>query len=145
MSEPGSPLVGIVVVSHSAEVAEATVRLVSNLANLGPDGPRLVAAGGMDDGSLGTDAVRIADAIAAADAGSGVVILADLGSAILAASTAIDELLPPDLAGRVAISNGPLVEGTFVAAVQAAAADGLAGVRAAADEASGMDKLGDRR
>lgn len=145
MSEPGPPPVGIVVVSHSAEVAEATVRLVSHLANLGPDGPRIVAAGGMDDGSLGTDAVRIADAVAMADAGSGVVILGDLGSAILAASTAIDELLPPELAARVAISAGPLVEGTFVAAVQASAGDGLEGVRAAADEASGMDKLGDRR
>lgn len=145
MSEPGSAPVGIVVVSHSAEVAEATVRLVSHLANLGPDGPRLVAAGGLDDGSLGTDAVRIADALAAADAGSGVVILADLGSAILSASTAIEELVPPDLAARVAISNGPLVEGAFVAAVQASAGDALDGVRLAADEAAGMDKLGDRR
>ena len=145
MSQAGPPPVGIVVVSHSAEVADATVRLVSHLANLGPDGPRLVGAGGLDDGSLGTDAVRIADALAAADAGSGVVILADLGSAILSASTAIEELVPPDVAARVAISNGPLVEGTFVAAVQASAGDGLDGVRAAADEAAGMDKLGDRR
>ena len=48
------------------------------------------------------------------------------------------------LAARVAISRGPLVEGTFVAAVQASAGDGLEGVRAAADEAASMDKLGDR-
>ena len=46
--------VGIVVVSHSAEVADATVRLVARLANLPPDGPRLVAAGGLEDGSIGT-------------------------------------------------------------------------------------------
>jgi PTS hybrid protein len=144
VTEATPPPVGIVVVSHSAEVADATVRLVAQLANLPDDGPRLVAAGGLSDGSLGTDAVRIADAMALADAGSGVVVLADLGSAVLSAGTAIDELLAPNLAERVVISRGPIVEGTFVAAVQASAGDRLHGVRAAADEAASMDKLGDR-
>jgi phosphoenolpyruvate---glycerone phosphotransferase subunit DhaM len=144
VTEATPPPVGIVVVSHSGEVADATVRLVIQLANLPDDGPRLVAAGGLGDGSVGTDATRIADAMVRADAGSGVVVLADLGSAVLSAATAIDELLPADLAARVVISRGPLVEGTFVAAVQASAGDELPGVRAAADEAGGMDKLGDR-
>ena len=137
--------VGIVVVSHSGDVAEATVRLVAQLANLGDGGPRLVAAGGLADGAIGTDALRIADAIGRADAGSGVVVLADLGSAVLSTATAIDELLEPAQASRTAISNGPLVEGAFVAAVQASAGDGLASVLAAADEAAAMDKLGERR
>ena len=145
MTDESAPLVGIVVVSHSAAVADATVSLVGQLANLGDDGPRLVAAGGLTDGSVGTDAVRIADAITDADAGAGVVVIADLGSAVLAAFTAVEDLLDPDLAPRIAISRGPLVEGTFVAAVQASAGDGLDGVRAAADEAATMDKLGDRR
>jgi len=136
---PGA--VGIVVVSHSAEVADATVRLVARLANLPGDGPRLVAAGGMEDGSIGTDATRIADAIGAADAGAGVVVLADLGSAVLATMTAMEELIATDLAVRVRISGGPLVEGTFVAAVQASAGDALDGVLAAADEAASMNKL----
>lgn len=145
MTDEAAPLVGIVVVSHSAAVADATVALVRQLANLDGDGPRLVAAGGLADGSVGTDAVRIADAIAAAEAGAGVVVMADLGSAVLAAFTAVEDLLEPDQAARVAISGGPLVEGTFVAAVQASAGDGIEGVRAAADEAATMDKLGDRR
>jgi PTS hybrid protein len=144
MSDAIPPPVGIVVVSHSGEVADAVVRLVTQLANLDDDGPRLVAAGGLADGTVGTDAVRIADALAAADAGSGVVVLADLGSAVLSALTAVEDLIAPELAARVAISRGPLVEGTFVAAVQASAGDGLEGVRAAADEAASMDKLGDR-
>ena len=93
MTDESPALVGVVVVSHSSELAEATVVLVSQLANIGDDGPRLVAAGGLADGALGTDAVRIADAIGHADAGSGVVIVADLGSAVLSAATAIDELL----------------------------------------------------
>jgi len=144
MTDAGPPPVGIVVVSHSAEVADATVRLVTQLANLAEDGPRLLAAGGMEDGSIGTDAVRIAAALERADTGSGAVILADLGGAVLSATTAVDELLPPDRAARVSISRGPLVEGTFVAAVQASAGDDLDGVRAAADDAGSMDKLGDR-
>lgn len=145
MTDDTPAAVGIVVVSHSGEVADATVKLVRQLANLSDDGPRLVAAGGLADGSVGTDAVRIADAIGHADAGAGVVVLADLGSAVLSAFTALEELLAPDVAARVAISSGPLVEGTFVAAVQAAAGDELAGVRGAADEAARMDKIGDRR
>jgi dihydroxyacetone kinase DhaKLM complex PTS-EIIA-like component DhaM len=100
-----------------------------------------VGAGGLEDGSIGTDATRIADALVAADAGAGVVVLADLGSAVLATVTAIEELLEPDLAARVRISGGPLVEGAFVAAVQASAGNGLDGVLAAADEAASMNKL----
>jgi dihydroxyacetone kinase phosphotransfer subunit len=143
MPDGVAPPVGIVVVSHSADVADATVRLVTQLANLGDDGPRLVAAGGLADGAIGTDAVRIHDALVAADAGSGVVVLADLGGAVLSALTAVEELAGPDLAARVTISRGPLVEGAFVAAVQAAAGDDLAGVRAGADDAASLDKLGD--
>ena len=144
VTETAPPSVGIVVVSHSSQVADATVALVRQLANLDDDGPRLVAAGGLEDGSVGTDAVRIADAIRTADAGAGVVVMADLGSAVLSAFTALEELLDADVASRVAISGGPLVEGTFVAAVQASAGDALDGVRAAADQAAAMDKLGDR-
>jgi dihydroxyacetone kinase DhaKLM complex PTS-EIIA-like component DhaM len=141
---PDEPTVGIVVVSHSAAVAEATVELVRQLANLGPGGPRVVAAGGMADGAIGTDAVRIATAIGRADAGAGAVILADLGGAVLATQLALDELVPRDLAARARLSGGPLVEGTFIAAVQASAGDGVDGVAAAANEAAGMDKLGTR-
>ncbi len=144
MTDESPAMVGIVVVSHSSELAEATVGLVTQLANLADDGPRLIAAGGLADGAVGTDAVRIAEAIARADAGSGVVIVADLGSAVLSAATAIEELLPAEAATRTVISSGPLVEGAFVAAVQASAGDGLDGVRAAADEAASIDKLGDR-
>ena len=139
-----APAVGVVVVSHSAELADATVRLVARLANMPGDGPRLLAAGGLADGSIGTDATRIADALVAADAGAGVVVLADLGSAVLAAQTAVEELIEPDLAERVRISRGPIVEGAFVAAVQASAGDALDGVAAAADEAATLDKLGGR-
>lgn len=138
---PAPAPVGIVVVSHSAALAEATVQLVRQLANVPADGPSIVPAGGIAGGELGTDAARIADAVAAADRGAGVVVIVDLGSAVLSAQTAIEELVAPDLAARTRISGGPFVEGAFVAAVQAAAGDALNGVLAAADEAAAMRKI----
>ncbi len=133
--------VGIVVVSHSAPLADAVVSLVTALGHLAPDEPPLLAAGGLDAETIGTDAARIAAAIQAADRGDGVVLVADLGSAVLSAQTAIEELLTPALATRVRISRGPLVEGAFVASVQASAGDSLDAVLEAADSAAEMDKL----
>lgn len=133
--------VGIVVVSHSAPLAENVVSLVSALANLAPDDVPLIPAGGLDESTIGTDATRIATAIEEADSGDGVVVVADLGSAVLSAQTAIEELLAPDLAARVRISGGPLVEGTFVAAVQASVGDTLEAVLSAAERAGQMNKL----
>jgi phosphocarrier protein FPr len=78
-----------------------------------------VAAGDVD-GGLGTDATAIADAVTAADSGDGVVVLMDLGSAVLSAETAL-ELLDDDVRERVVLSPAPLVEGLVGAAVTAAA------------------------
>jgi len=134
--------VGIVVVSHSAALADDVVALVAALANLSPDDVPLVAAGGLNPTTLGTDAARIAAAIEQADQGDGVLVVADLGSAVLSALTAVEDLLTAELAARVRISGGPLVEGAFVAAVQAFAGAGLDEVKAAAEAAAQMDKLG---
>lgn len=133
----GEGLVGIVVVSHSARIAEGTVELARQMA--GPE-LRLEAAGGAADGSLGTDATAIMAAIETADAGAGVVVMADLGSAVLATQTAL-LMLGPAIADRVRLSGGPLVEGTVVAAVQASIGDDLEAVSAAAAAAAALDKL----
>ena len=105
MSSPAAPCVGLVVVSHSSRIAEGTAELAGQMA--GPD-VRIVPAGGMEDGAIGTDAARIAVAIGEADAGSGVVVLADLGSAVLATRTALELLGNPE---NVRLSRGPIVEG----------------------------------
>lgn len=130
------PLVGIVVVSHSAMIADGVVELARQMA--GPE-VRLLAAGGASDGSLGTDASRIAEAIGRADSGAGVVVLADLGSAVLATKLALD-MVAPEIAARTRLSGGPIVEGAVVAAVQASAGDSLSAVLAAAEEAAQMPK-----
>jgi PTS hybrid protein len=134
--EAAEPLVGIVVVSHSVKIAEGVVELARQMA--GPD-VRLIAAGGAIDGTLGTDAARIAEAIGRADAGAGVVVLADLGSAVLATKLALD-MIAPETAARTRLSGGPLVEGAVVAAVQASVGDDVAAVVAAAEEAANMPK-----
>ena len=104
----------------------------------GPD-VRLRAAGGAADGSLGTNAERIAGAISEADAGAGVVVVVDIGSAVLAAETALD-LLPGDVARRTRISRGPIVEGAVIAAVQASIGQTLEEVLRAAEDAAGLEK-----
>jgi PTS hybrid protein len=131
--------VGLVVVSHSAKIAEGVVELAAQMA----EGVRLQAAGGADDGSIGTDANLIAEAIAAADEGDGVLVLADLGSAVLSAQLAIDEFIDDDIRGRVRIAEAPVVEGAVVAAIQAATGSSLDEVDQAAKGAATMVKVKD--
>ena len=127
-------MVGIVIVSHSKMVAEGTVELAGQMAKEN----RLVACGGMEDGTIGTDAVRIMAAIEAANDGDGVAILADLGSGILSAQTAIDLLESPI---EVRIADAPIVEGAISAAMQASFGASLDEVIDAAEIAREMSKI----
>src|ERR671936_119157 len=124
-----SAVVGIVIVSHSATLAAGVRGLAAEMS--GPD-VRLELAGGLDEPeALGTDAVRVADAIARADSGDGVLVLMDLGSAVLSAETALD-LLTPEQKERVLLCEAPLVEGAVAAAVAARLGTPLAEVAAEA-------------
>ncbi|MDT0316784.1 PTS-dependent dihydroxyacetone kinase phosphotransferase subunit DhaM [Streptomyces millisiae] len=126
------PLVGIVLVSHSAEVAESVARLAAGLAGGGELAPT-AAAGGRRDGGFGTSSELIAEAASRVDRGAGVAVLADLGSAVLTvqAMLAEDEELPPD----TRLVDAPFVEGAVAALVTASAGGDLAAVAAAAGEA----------
>jgi PTS hybrid protein len=129
--------VGLVIVSHSAMLAAGVVELAGQMAG----DVRIEAAGGTEDGGVGTDATMIARAIGAADSGEGVLVLVDLGSAVLATQLAIEELLVPERRGRVRLSQAPLVEGAVVAAVQASIGASLDEVDRAAAEAATMRKV----
>jgi len=109
--------VGLVVVSHSRALARAAVALAQEM--LHGKQTRITVAAGLDETTFGTDAAAIVDAITAADQGAGVVVLMDLGSAVLSAELAC-ELLDDDLRDRVRLCPAPLVEGLVVAAVGAA-------------------------
>jgi PTS hybrid protein len=125
--------VGIVLVSHSSTLAAGVRELLAQVA--GPD-VRVEPAGGTDDGALGTSAGKIEAAVAAADAGAGVVILADLGSAVLT-TRAVLAGLP---AGPLLV-DAPFVEGAVAAAVLASTGADLATVAAAAGEARDVAKF----
>ncbi len=122
----------MVFVSHSARIAEGLVELARQMA----PSATLVAAGGTDDGRIGTSFDLVSTGIAEADAGAGVVVLCDLGSAILTAETALD-FLDDETRARVRIVDAPLVEGGVAAAVAAEAGDDLEHVVAAAETARG--------
>lgn len=128
-------MVGIVIVSHSKKAAEGIYELAVQMAG---EGHRIFAMGGMEDGSIGTDAIRIKKGIEEANDGDGVLLMVDLGSGILSSQTAID-LLEDDI--KVEIADAPVLEGTIGAAVEAAVGGNLEDVRKAAELARGMSKL----
>ncbi|WP_426565976.1 phosphoenolpyruvate--protein phosphotransferase [Angustibacter sp. McL0619] len=110
--------VGLVVVSHSRALARAAVALAAEMLHGRP--VRIEMAAGLDDATFGTDAVGIKEAIERADGPAGVVVLMDLGSAVLSADLALDLLADPSARDRVTLSPAPIVEGLIVAAVAAA-------------------------
>jgi PTS hybrid protein len=128
--------VGIVLVSHSANLAAAAAELARELA--GPS-TAVLAAGGTDDGRFGTSIEKVEAAVSAADTGDGVAILMDVGSAVLTSKALLADLPGDDVAVRLV--DAPLVEGAIAAAVTASTGQNLDAVVAAAEQARGMRKL----
>ncbi len=131
-------MVGIVIVSHSWKIAEGVRDLAREMAQ---DFGGLLCAGGLDDGSIGTDAQRIADAIREADSGDGVVILADIGSSIMSAEAAIELLEDDGQEVNAVIADAPIVEGSICAVVEAAGGGSLESVLKSAEESREANKL----
>jgi PTS hybrid protein len=132
---PAAPSVGLVLVSHSARLAEGAAELAREL---GGEQVPVEAAGGLPEGGLGTSSERIEQAVRAAERGAGVLVLADLGSAVLTVKLLLDD--DASLSGAQ-LADAPLVEGAVSAAVAAASGADLAAVRAAAEEARDFHKL----
>jgi dihydroxyacetone kinase phosphotransfer subunit len=122
--------VGIVIVSHSPDVARGAADMVRQM--VGAEVP-LAWCGGNPAGGLGTDVQAIIEAIDRAWSEAGVAVLVDLGGAETNAEMAI-ELLDEARQGRVVVCNAPVVEGAVVAAVEASGGSTLAEVRATAEE-----------
>lgn len=127
-----SERVGIVIVSHSPEVARGTADMVRQM--VGEEVP-LACCGGDPDGGLGTDVAAIAAAIEEVRGPAGVAMLVDLGGAETNSEMAIEMLEEAERA-RVVICNAPIVEGAVMAAVEAAGGASLEEVRATAEELS---------
>ncbi|MBP2630701.1 MAG: dihydroxyacetone kinase, phosphotransfer subunit [Firmicutes bacterium] len=126
----------MVIVSHSIKVAEGIRDITQQMAKE----VNIIAAGGTDEGEIGTDALKIQAAILDANTGDGVIIMVDLGSAVLSAETALD-FLDEELRKDVRIADAPIVEGAIVAAVQASTGATLKEVINTANEAYTLRKL----
>ena len=131
--------VGIVLVSHSAALASGTAELAGQV---GGGAVTIAAAGGTDDGRLGTSAAKVTAAVRAASAGSGgVVIVPDLGSSVLTVRALLADGDLDDIPGGLALADAPFVEGAVAAVVTAAAGGSLKDVLGAAQEARNARKL----
>jgi phosphoenolpyruvate---glycerone phosphotransferase subunit DhaM len=128
-------VVGIVLVSHSAALADGLAEIAGQVAG---DEVRIETAGGSSDSRLGTSGDRVEQALARADTGDGVVVLADLGSSILVVRHVLDYL---GVNGRIRLVDAPMVEGAIAAAVVASSGASVAEVALAAESARDARKF----
>ena len=129
-------MVGIVIVSHSKKLAQEIIAFSMEMAQTDIS---VINAGGTSDERFGTDATIIMNAIQKADDGSGVIVLVDLGSAIMSANMAI-EFLDEELQKRVFIADAPIVEGAISAISQASIGSSLEAVKKSAERAKEYSK-----
>lgn len=125
-------MVGIVLVSHSEELARGLAALCAQMA---PD-VAIATAGGDDDGGLGTSFDRVVAALDEADSGDGAVVLFDLGSAKMTSEMALEQL-DEERRGRTRLEDAPFVEGAISAATTADHDAGIDEVVAALDDVRG--------
>lgn len=104
-------MVGIVVASHSRQLAEGVIELARMMA---PNVP-MAAAGGLEDGAPGTSFRKIVGAVRKVYSEDGVAVLMDIGSSVMTAEMAIEMLAQP----KLKLFDCPLVEGAVVAAIAA--------------------------
>ncbi|BDH46064.1 protein-lysine deacetylase [Salmonella enterica subsp. enterica serovar Choleraesuis] len=133
-------MVNLVIVSHSAQLGQGVGELARQM--LIGDGCRLAVAAGIDDpeNPIGTDPLKVMAAIQSVADADAVLVLMDMGSALLSAETALD-LLEPEIAGKVHLCPAPLVEGALAAAVSAATGSGIEKVMRDAQDALQAKRL----
>ena len=125
-----SDMVGIVIVSHSKDIAKGTADMVRQM--VGSE-VKVAFCGGNPDGGLGTSVAGIIEAINAAWSAKGVAILVDLGGAETNSEMAV-EMLPDDRRRLTVICNAPIVEGAVMAATEASSGASLHDVQKTAEE-----------
>lgn len=129
-------MIGVVIVSHSKKIAEGIKELAGQM---GKPEQVIIPVGGTETGELGTDPMAILAAIQKADDGDGVVVLADLGSAVMSVGMA-KEMLDPLVSERVYLANAPIVEGAVAAVIEIAMGSSMDQVLHVAGQAQYMDK-----
>ncbi len=126
-------MISLVLVSHSRPLAQALADLIHQFAQSGVK-IAIAAGAGPDHQDFGTDATEIAQAIQSVYSPEGVLVLMDMGSAVLSAEMALD-FLPEEIRQHTLLSPAPLVEGAFIGAVQAGVGSDLPAVAREAEKA----------
>jgi phosphoenolpyruvate---glycerone phosphotransferase subunit DhaM len=132
--------VGLVIVSHSSRLAEGVAELAEQMAQ---GKVAIAVAGGASGGALGTSVDKIVNALHEADGPEGILVLLDLGSAVMATEMAV-EAFTQESQHPVVISPAPLVEGAVIAAVEASIGNSLQEVAEAAASAHTLPKVHER-
>jgi len=132
----GKALIGIVIVTHSQKLAEGIKELVEQMVH---GKVPIACAGGVAD-VIGTDATLIKKAVNEVYSDDGVLILVDFGSAVISSRAAMS-LLEPEKRSKIMIADAPIVEGTFIAAVEASIGKSLEEVKKAAEASRNMKKV----
>ena len=130
-------MIGIVIISHSIKIAEGIIDLCNEMVG---DNIKIIPAGGSSDGRIGTDPIKIKEAIEKAYDGDGVVILADIGSSLMNADMAM-ELLEEEIRKKTIILDTPVVEGSIGVAVQASISNDINQILQVAEEARTTKKV----
>lgn len=117
-------MVNLLLVSHSKVLAKSVAELAQQMVSSGEVKISIAAGIGEDHQEIGTNAVEIAESIQGIYTDDGVLVLMDLGSAVLSAQMALD-LIPPEVCQKVRICPAPFIEGAVVAAAQASSGSNL--------------------
>jgi dihydroxyacetone kinase phosphotransfer subunit len=129
-------MVNILIISHSLKIAEGTKELAEEMKQ---DEVDIQIAGGINNGELGTDADLIEQKLKNMDYKDGIVVLADLGSAVMSFNM-VKEWLPEEKQKLIKLANAPLVEGAVLGAVEASLGKSLEEVMAAIEKKSIINK-----
>ena len=130
-------MVSLVVVSHSYQVAQGVKEMALQMLS---GKISIAATGGTKEGTLGTDVFAIQEAIRSVLGPEGVVVLVDIGGAVISVEMALEGIDPTDR-DKVVIADAPLVEGAIMAATQASLGADLLEVKKMAEEARLITKL----
>ncbi|OCG08948.1 PTS-dependent dihydroxyacetone kinase phosphotransferase subunit DhaM [Gilliamella sp. wkB178] len=117
-------MISIILVSHSKKITDGLKEMIDEMVGTS-DNVKIFSAGGTDDGRLGTNPIAVMEIIEQCQDDKHILIFADIGSAILSSETAIDLISDEKLKEKILLVDAPLIEGSFVAAVQALVDDDL--------------------
>ncbi|MFW5979199.1 MAG: dihydroxyacetone kinase phosphoryl donor subunit DhaM [Halanaerobium sp.] len=129
-------MVNILIISHSLKIAEGTKELAEEMKQAELD---IQIAGGTNNGQLGTDADLIEKKLKEMDFTDGIIVLADLGSAVMSFKM-VKEWLPEEKQDKIKLADAPIVEGAVLGAVEASLGKSLEEVLAAIEKKSIINK-----